>query len=67
MAVSRKVGSAVVRNRVKRCIREFYRTHRDRFRADVALVVVARPAAAELDCGACAEALRELLAQGEVL
>lgn len=67
LAVSRKVGKAVVRNRVKRHLRECFRTHRRHFAAPVALVVVARPPSAELDYAGCAEALRALLRRGGVL
>lgn len=58
--VSRRVGSAVVRNRVKRYLREFFRTHREKLAPDVDVVVVARPDAAFLDYHACAAALRNL-------
>jgi ribonuclease P protein component len=46
ITVSKKVGNAVVRNRVKRWIRECYRRRRPQFPARLDLVVVARPAAA---------------------
>jgi len=46
ITVSRKVGGAVVRNRVKRWIRECYRRRRTDFPGQVDFVVVARPAAA---------------------
>ncbi|MFA6243091.1 MAG: ribonuclease P protein component [Candidatus Hydrogenedentales bacterium] len=65
LAVSRKVGSAVVRNRVKRFLREFYRTHRTQFAQDVHIVVVARPEAATLNFHECTEAMRRLLKPGE--
>jgi ribonuclease P protein component len=47
ITVSRKVGGAVVRNRVKRWIRECYRRRRPEFPAEVDFVVVARPAASD--------------------
>jgi ribonuclease P protein component len=46
ITVSRKVGGAVLRNRVKRWIRECYRRRRPEFPPGLDLVVVARPAAA---------------------
>jgi ribonuclease P protein component len=46
ITVSRKVGGAVVRNRVKRWIRECYRRRRSEFPGHVDMVVVARNAAA---------------------
>ena len=56
ITVSRKVGGAVVRNRVKRWIRECYRRGRSAFPGTVDFVVVARPSAAAADqVGLCRE------------
>jgi ribonuclease P protein component len=46
ITVSRKVGGAVLRNRVKRWIRECFRRRRGDFPGGLDLVVVARPPAA---------------------
>ncbi|MCP5043855.1 MAG: ribonuclease P protein component [bacterium] len=62
MAVSRKVGNAVVRNRVKRAIREWFRTSRDELAQNVDIVVIARPGAAKRETTQIARELNSLLA-----
>jgi len=42
ITVSKKLGHAVVRNRVRRRLREVYRLHEDRFQPGWDIVVVAR-------------------------
>jgi len=64
IAVSRKVGPAVVRNRIKRYLREHFRTHQQLVLDDTQVVIVARPAAKTLDFHACSGAIRDLLARG---
>lgn len=67
LAVSRKVGKSVVRNRVKRYLREFYRTHRPQFQANVHVAVIARPACNTLSYAECVSAMERLFRQGGLL
>ena len=43
---SRKVGAAVVRNRVRRRLRDILRRHQQELRSGISIVTIARPAAA---------------------
>ena len=49
LTVSTKLGKAVVRNRVRRRLREVYRLYEDKMPAGFDLVVVARTAAVDAD------------------
>ncbi len=61
LTVSRRVGNAVVRNRVKRRVREWFREARtSELRDGIDLVVIARQAAATLGTHEVAQALGTL-------
>ncbi len=64
VTVSAKVGKAVVRNRVKRALREFFRRGREHFKPDMDMVIIARRGAGELSHAAMTAELRKLVGSG---
>lgn len=64
---SRRVGGAVVRNRVRRRLREIVRRHQHEVMAGLWLVVVARPAAARASSAALGEEWLRLARRASIL
>jgi ribonuclease P protein component len=67
LATGRKLGGAVVRNRVRRRLREALRAMAPSFQPGWDVLIIARPAIIEADHAALAGALRRLLHRGGVL
>jgi ribonuclease P protein component len=67
LATGRRIGGAVVRNRVRRRLREVLRAMAPSFQAGWDVLIIARPAVVEADHDALVGALQRLLGRGGVL
>ena len=66
-ATGRRLGSAVVRNRIRRRLREVLRVMAPSFQPGWDVLIIARPAIVEADHDALVGALHRTLARGGVL
>jgi ribonuclease P protein component len=67
LATGKRLGGAVVRNRVRRRLREVLRVMAPSFQPGWDVLIIARPAAVEADHDALVGALRRVLRSGGVL
>ena len=67
LSTGRKLGGAVVRNKVRRRLRESLRVMAPSFQPGWDVLIIARPALVDADHGALVEALERLLRRGGVL
>jgi ribonuclease P protein component len=67
LSTDRRLGGAVVRNRVRRRLREALRVMAPSFQPGWDVLIIARPAIVEADHDALVGALRRTLARGGVL
>ena len=62
-SVSKKVGNAVVRNRVKRRLKEAFRLYLEQLKPNVLIIIVARPGIADKEFSAVKANVEKLLAR----
>ena len=67
ISASKKLGNAVVRNRLRRTVKEIWRKHQDRIAAQYDYVVIVRKAAVQLDFHQMEKSMLHLLKKGSFL
>ncbi len=64
VTVSKRIGKAHTRNRIKRLIREYFRLHQHEYKSSMDIVIIARKGAHGLDYRAVNDELAPLINEG---
>ncbi|MBD8005578.1 ribonuclease P protein component [Bacillus norwichensis] len=67
LSVSKKIGNAVMRNRIKRCIRQAFHELEEQISHNKDFVIIARKPAAEMDYHSIKKSLEHVLRLGKSL
>jgi ribonuclease P protein component len=67
LSVSKRIGSATTRNRIKRYLRETFRTHKGELKSGIRMLIVARPGCEELNFAQCRERVLKLFREGNLI
>ncbi|MDX8363268.1 MULTISPECIES: ribonuclease P protein component [Bacillaceae] len=67
LSVSKKIGNAVSRNRIKRLIRQVFTDSKDVLRAEMDYVIIARKPAAEMDYAEIKSSLHHVCKRAKIL
>ena len=66
-AVGKKIGNAVIRNRIKRLLRESYRIYQRDIQKNVSMVLIARKPLINVKCDVVKKAFKELCNKAQIL
>lgn len=67
ISASKKVGGAVVRNRIRRQVKEIFRLHAEEIKEGYDLVIIVRKGAIEMEYDALVKSIKHILRKAELL
>jgi len=67
LSVGKKIGNAVTRNHIKRCLRQSFHELKDRIHAPVDIVIIARNPTKNMNCTEIQKSLVHLLSREKLL